>query len=59
MLHLIAIALFTVPAALFAQGLWRGPLALIAQAGEEAEAQRGGLAQIDGSEVQQMAFDGE
>ena len=48
-----------IAADLLAQGFRRGPLALIAQAGKEGEAEGRGLGQIQRAEVQQVAFDGE
>src|ERR1700761_739636 len=48
-----------IAADLFAQGLGRGPLALIAQAGEESQTEGRDRVKRDRAEVQQVAFDGE
>ena len=48
-----------IAADLLAQGLGRGPLPLIAQAGEEGETEGRDRVKRDRPEVQQVAFDGE
>ena len=43
---------------LLAERLRRGPLALFAEPGKECEAQGSGPVEWDGTEIQQMGFDG-
>src|ERR1700758_2410664 len=50
---------YDIAADLLAEGLGRRPLPFIAEACEEGESQGRGFIQRDGSEVEQMAFDGE